>query len=177
MTSTGPTAGTATHDGRAARRAERRADRLDDPRFEGLRTRPARRRLVTGLVGLLVVEALLFLSLDVVGSGLGAVAVAVGVGVLIVSFVLLLGMLKASTRGVEELPRSVLDEREQQVRGEVYVRSYRIGFVALTLLLGAAWVWQLTGWPAGAGVLTAAVVVTFHVALVLPTLVAAWLSD
>lgn len=158
-------------------RAERRAARLDDARLDNLRTGPVRRRLVLALVGLLVVETALFLALGVVEPDTGLVTVLVGLGVVLVAFVVLLGALKASTRGVEELPREVLDEREQQVRGEVYARSYRIGMAALTALLGGVVLWAAAELPVGVGLLTAAVVVTFHVALLLPTLVAAWLAD
>ena len=158
-------------------RAQRRAARLDDPRLEGVRNRPVRRRLVVALVALLVVETGLFLAFGAVEPVPGLVAVLVGLAVVMFAFVLLLGTLKASTRGVEELPPAVLDEREAQVRGEVYARSYRIGMVALTVLLATATVWASVGLPVGVGLVTATVVVTFHVSLVLPTLVAAWLAD
>lgn len=161
----------------APSRAERRAARLDDPRFESVRNRPVRRRLVLALVGLLVIETALFLAFDVVEPVASLVAVLVSLLIVMGSFVLLLGMLKVSTRGVEELPRSVLDERERQVRGEVYAWAYRIGAAALTVLLAAAAVWASVGLPVGTGIVVATVVVTFHVLLVLPTMVAAWLAD
>lgn len=176
MTSTpapGPTAPAAP----GPDRAERRAARLDDPRFENLRNRPVRRRLVLGLLALLVVEAGVFLAMDHVSPVLGLVALLAALLVVLLAFVVLLGMLKASTRGVEELPRSVLDERERQVRGEVYARSYRIGVAGLTALLAATVLWGSADLPVTTGLLTAATVVTFHVAIVLPTLVAAWLAD
>lgn len=158
-------------------RAERRAAVLDDPRFERYRRRPVRRRLVLGLVALLVVEAALLLGFAAVESGTGAALVGAGVLVVLVGFVLLLGTLKASTRGVEELPARVLDEREVQVRGRVYATSYRIGFALLTALLAAVVLWATAGWPVTGTVVSAVAVVTFHVAIVLPTLVAAWQAD
>lgn len=168
-----------THDRTTGRpdRAERRAAVLDDPRFERFRDRPARRRLALGLVGLLVVETGLLLGFSVVASPTGAALVGVGLVVLLLAFVVLLGALKASTRGVEELPDRVLDEREVQVRGYVYATAYRIGLALLTALLAVVVIWDAAGWPVGTPVLSAVAVVTFHVALVLPTLVAAWQAD
>lgn len=158
-------------------REERRAARLDDPRFEHVRTRPVRRRLVLALVALLLVEAGVFAAFALLGSGGWAVLLSGVLLVLVVAFVLLLGTLKASTRGVEELPPSVLDEREVQVRGRVYATSYRLGLALLTALLAVVAVWAGAGWAVPAGAVPGVVVVTFHVALVLPTLVAAWLAD
>lgn len=158
-------------------REERRAARLDDPRFERFRTRPVRRRLVLALVALLVAEAALFVALALTSSLAWVVTFGGCFLVLVVAFVLLLGTLKASTRGVEELPPSVLDEREVQVRGRVYATSYRLGLALLTALLAVVAVWASAGWPVPSGAVPGVVVVTFHVALVLPTLVAAWLAD
>ena len=158
-------------------RAERRAARLDDPRFETMRNRPVRRRLVVALLGLLVLETALLLAFNVVEPGAALVGVLVSLVAVILAFVVLLGMLKASTRGVEELPTAVLDERETQVRGAVYARSYWIGAVGLTVLLAAVAAWFATGLPVGVGLATAVLVVTFHCVLVLPTLVAAWMAD
>ena len=158
MTSTSPTT-----------RSRRRAQRLDDPRFERFRTPTARRLLVAAMCGLLVVEAGLFVALEA-----APVPAAIGLAVVVVAFVFCLGTLKASTRGVEELPAEELDERQWQVRGEAYARSYRIGQGLLTVGLATVAVWLLADWPApGTGVVTAALVLPFHVALVLPTMVAA----
>ena len=150
-------------------RAERRAARLDDPRLDGVRTPRARRRLVVALVALLAVEAVLFAVVET-----APLVTAVGLALVLTAFVFCLGALKASTRGVEELPAEALDERQWQLRGEAYARSYRIGFALLTLELAVVSVWLGADWPTpGTGVLTAAVVLPFHVGLVLPTLVTA----
>ncbi|RKN38893.1 hypothetical protein [Micromonospora endolithica] len=152
---------------------ERRAARLDDPRFEKFRNPVARRRLAAGLIALLVVEAGLFLLMDV--SPVGA---AVGMAVVVVAFVLLLGALKASTRGVEELTGEVLDERQAQVRGEVYATAYKVGSGLLVLGLAVVLLWTQIDLPApGAGLVAGALVLPFHVAIVLPTLVAALRAD
>ena len=151
-------------------RTERRAALLDDPRFERYREPRTRRRMVAGMVGLLVVEAALFAVLPAAPVP-GVIALAV----LVLVFVVCLGALKASTRGVEELPAEALDERQWQLRGEAYALSYRIGAGLLTAALAVVALWLVLDWPApGEGVLVAAVVVPFHVALVLPTLVTAW---
>ncbi|WP_369136985.1 hypothetical protein [Modestobacter versicolor] len=154
-------------------RVQRRAERLDDPRFESLRTTRARRLLAAALCGLLVVEAALFVLVDT-----APVAAAIGLTLVVVAFVLCLGALKASTRGIEELPAEALDERQWQLRGEAYARAYRLGFGLLTLELAAVALWLVAGWAApDTGVLTAAVLLPFHVGLVLPTLVAAATRD
>lgn len=133
---------------------------------------------MAALTGLLVAEAAVFLAFDLVRPDSWQVsAVLVVLLVTVGAFVMLFGMLKASTRGVEELPREVLDERERQVKGDVYARSYGIGVTALTVLLAGVGLWGLLELPVTHGLLTATVVVTFHVALVLPTLVAAWSAD
>ncbi|MPQ98398.1 hypothetical protein GB931_10815 [Modestobacter sp. I12A-02628] len=150
-------------------RAERRAQLLDDPRFERYRNPRSRRWLAATLVGLLVAEALVLAVID-----RAPVPAVIALGVIVVAFVLCLGALKSTTRGVEELPGEVLDERQWQLRGEAYARSYRIGFGLLTAALAVVAVWLVADWPApGAGVVTAAVLLPFHVGLVLPTLVTA----
>ena len=151
-------------------RTQRRAQRLDDPRFESVRTPRARRRLVLAMAALLAVETALFTALES-----APVAGAVALAVVLVAFVFCLGALKASTRGVEELPAEALDERQWQVRGETYATSYRIGSGLLTAALAVVALWLALDWPApGTGVVIAALVLPFHVALVLPTMVAAW---
>ncbi|MCZ2836758.1 hypothetical protein [Modestobacter sp. VKM Ac-2985] len=151
-------------------RTQRRAARLDDPRFESTRTPRVRRRLVVAMCGLLVVEAGLFLIAE-----RAPVPFAVGMAVLLVAFTLCLGALKGSTRGVEELPAHALDERQWQLRGEAYARAYRIGFALLTLELAAVAVWLVADWPApGTNILLGAILLPFHIGIVLPTLVTAW---
>jgi hypothetical protein len=99
---------------------QRRAARLDDPAFEYLRNPRTRRRLAYGLIVLLVVEAATF----ALASVLPVVLFVAIVAVLACVMVMLLGALKASTRGIEELSPDVLDERQAQLRGEIFKRSY-----------------------------------------------------
>ncbi|OMQ14496.1 hypothetical protein A7K94_0216225 [Modestobacter sp. VKM Ac-2676] len=123
-------------------RAERRAQRLEDPRFEWARTPAARRRLVAAMVVLLVAETACLVALET-----APLAAVIAFGVIAVLFVFCLGSLKAGTSGVEELPAEVLDERQWQVRGEAYARAYRIGFGLLTALLALVALWLVLDWP------------------------------
>ncbi|MFK3983867.1 hypothetical protein ACI2K4_26235 [Micromonospora sp. NPDC050397] len=154
--------------------AERRARVLDDPRFERFRNPRSRRLLAAGLLGTLAVEAGLLLLLPQLPTwlsiGICALVVIGGVG--------FLGTLKAATRGLEELPEHALDERQAQVRGRVYAEAYRIGFALLTAGLATVALWGMIDLPTpGPGLVTAAIVVPFHLALVLPNLVAAFRAD
>jgi hypothetical protein len=159
-----------TDDLAAMTRADRRAARLDDPRMEGFRTPRARRALVVAMVALLAVETVAFVLIEVIPIGTVAI-----VAVVLLAFVFCLGALKASTRGIEELPPDVLDERQQQMRGIVYARAYKIGAGLLILALFAALIWtQVSTALPPAGVLVAAGVVGLHITIVLPTMVAAW---
>ncbi len=150
-------------------RTQRRARTLDDPRFERLRNPRARRRLVAAMVGLLAVELALCAALDV-----APLPAAAGLAVVLLVFVVLLGTLKATTRGVEELPEHALDERQAQLRGRAYARAYRIG--ATLVVAGAAltvlWVGADLPVP-GRGLLLGVLLLAVHIAIVLPTLVAA----
>lgn len=150
-------------------RHARRARRLDDPAFDRFRTPVARRALVFGLGGLMAAEAAL-----IVVAGSATILALIGLAVVLVLVVLCLGTLKATTRGVEELPAGVLDERQAAVRGEVYTRAYRVGMSVLTTELAVVLGWLMLHLPApGTGVVTAALVLTFQGGIVLPTVVAA----
>jgi len=99
---------------------ERRAARLDDPSMEKLRNPKARRALAAALIAVFVLEIAAFFTASLVPIG-----VFIGIMVVVIfAGVMLLGALKASTRGVEELSPDVLDERQAQLRGEIFTRSY-----------------------------------------------------
>jgi hypothetical protein len=155
-------------------RGARRAHLLDDPRFERYRNPPARRRLAAAMVAGLVGEGVLFAFLDELPNWLSIPAVAL----VLIAGVSCLGMLKASTRGVEELPEHALDERQAQLRGRVFVTAYRVGSGLFTagLVVLALWLTLDLPYPGGDTV-TGAFVVAFHLTLALPTLVAAFRSD
>lgn len=156
-------------------RHQRRAARLDDPAFERLREPRARRRLAGGVLGLLALEAAIFALAGFCVIPLWAFIV--GLVVFIGVFVFALGALKASTRGVEELPEEALDERQAQIRGRVYSRAYTLiswivfalfALVVLTFAFGGTLPMFLT--------LTIAVLGR-QVVIVAPTLVAALSHD
>lgn len=152
-------------------RHQRRAARLDDPSFERYRSPVARRRLSMLVLAVLVLEAAVFAL-----TGLGVFplwAFIVGLIVVIGVFVFAFGALKASTRGVEELPEEALDERQAQIRGRVYSRAYtlisRIAFVLFGLVvLTIAFGWQLPMF------LTLAIaMIAVQIVIIAPTWVAA----
>ncbi|MFB2557111.1 hypothetical protein [Herbiconiux liangxiaofengii] len=148
---------------------QRRAARLDDPTMEGLRNPRARRRLAAGLITLFAIEVAAFFTVHLM-----PLVVFIGIMVVvIIAGVLLLGALKASTRGVEELSPDVLDERQAQLRGEIFARSYwALGAASLiacilVVLMGQPW-WPLDG--VAAAVVPALLV---QVVVTLPTFVTA----
>ena len=148
---------------------QRRAARLDDPSMERLRTPRARRLLAAGLILVLVAEAVLIgtAALVPVGVFIG------GMLVLIVAMVFTLGGLKASTRGVEELSPDVLDERQAQLRGEIFTRSYWALATASLLACLATLAMSQPWWPLDdvAAVLVLALLV--QVIVTIPTFVTA----
>lgn len=158
-----------------ADRHQRRAAQLDDPIFEQYRSPVARRRLSALVVAILVLEAAVFAL-----TGLGVLplwAFITGLVVVIAAFVMAFGALKASTRGVEELPEEALDERQAQIRGRVYSRAYtlisRIAFALFALvLLTIAFGWQL---PMFLTLAIAAIAV--QIVVIAPTWVAALSHD
>lgn len=127
---------------------ERRAARLDDPAFEYLRTPQWRRRLAAILIVILALETAVFVTASLLPVPLFLIALSV----LVVALVFTLGALKASTRGIEELPPEALDERQAQIRGLVYSTSYTV----LAVVFGLAVLVMLAieqGWltvPSGA---------------------------
>ena len=154
---------------RSTARQERRAATLDDPSFEGLRTPRARRLLAAALVAVLALEAAMLLTVEIVPM---VVWIPVMV-ILVFALVMALGALKASTRGIEELSPEVLDERQNEIRGLVFARSYQVlsatSLVALLVLLAAGAGW----WDASPEALAAVVVIAFQLVITIPTLVTA----
>jgi hypothetical protein len=148
---------------------QRRAARLDDPSFENLRNPRARRRLAYSLIALLVVEAALF----AMASILNVVLFVAIVAVLAFVMVMLLGALKASTRGIEELSPDVLDERQTQLRGEIFKQSYWV-LAAASLLACALIAMMGQPWWALPDALSFTVIaLMLQVTVTIPTLVTA----
>ncbi|WP_193106774.1 hypothetical protein [Brachybacterium sp. FME24] len=158
-----------------AGKLERRAARLDDPMFEKYRSPRPRRRLAVAMIALLAVEAII-----VVLPGIGAIpiwAFLAAMAVLIIVFVVVLGMLKASTRGVEELPEEVLDERQAQIRGRVYSGAYRVVSVMAIVLAAFVLVTVAVGWAVPEFLAIGIAVVAYQLVIIAPTLVAALQHD
>jgi uncharacterized membrane protein len=148
---------------------QRRAARLDDPSMEYLRTPRARRLLAAGLVGVLVAEAALIVAAAVlpVGVFIG------GMVVLMVAMVFTLGGLKASTRGVEELSPDVLDERQAQIRGLVYAKSYRVLSVVFVITVVLMLLAQSPWWAAPFEAMVIIPVISWQLIITIPTFVTA----
>lgn len=148
---------------------QRRAARLDDPSMEYLRTPKARRLLAAGLVLVLVIEAVLIATaaLMPVGVFIG------GMVALMVVMVFTLGGLKASTRGVEELSPDVLDERQTQIRGQVYALSYRVLSVVFVITVVLMLVAQGSWWAAPFEVMVILPVISWQLIITIPTFVTA----
>jgi len=93
--------------------------------------------------------------------------------VLMIALVFTLGALKASTRGIEELPPEALDERQAQIRGLVYSTSY----TALSVVFGVAVVVMLAleqGWLAAPeGAVYIVPVLAVQLIVTIPTFVTA----
>lgn len=154
---------------RSTARQERRAATLDDPTFERLRSPQNRKRLAAALIAVLVLEAAMLLAVEVIPM---VVWIPVMV-VLVFALVMALGALKASTRGIEELSPDVLDERQNEVRGLVFARSYQVvsatSIVTTALLLTVAAGW----WDASPQALSAVAVIAVQLVITIPTLVTA----
>lgn len=148
---------------------ERRAARLDDPSMEKLRNPKARRALAAALICVFIVEIAAFFTV-----GLMPIGVFIGVMVVVIfAGVMLLGALKASTRGVEELSPEVLDERQAQLRGEIFSRSYwALATASLlaclaTVLMGQSW------WPLDEITAVLVLALLVQVIVIIPTFVTA----
>lgn len=160
----------------APTRAERRSARLNDPRFDRFRSTTARRRLVIAMAVMIALEGFVLALSGLLGGGpVPVVAASAGVLVLLVGFVLCLGTLKATTRGVEEIGPVQLDERQLQVRGVVYAQAYKIGSSLVCALLAAVASWSIIAetYPPSS-LIIGVMVVAWQLAIVLPTMVAAW---
>ena len=99
---------------------------MRDTRFDGMRTRRARRGIVAVMIVLLIAMPVAWLTLPALAAlgviGLAAVA---------------WWALRMSVRVVADLPDEYLDERQARVRDRAYVDSYR-WFAGLTLAAATA---------------------------------------
>jgi hypothetical protein len=134
---------------------------MNDPQFDWARPRSMRRRLVFAFVALLIATPLITWGLDNVFVLAG----------MLLPFVLVMGSLNASVRGLSELRSRDLDEREIAFRGHAYARLYWPGvFLGVAAGLGVA-----NLGVSEFGLLTgAAALSVFNLAMALPTLWLAW---
>lgn len=170
-----PHADRSTHEGPAVTqtlsRQERRAAALDDPRFENLRAQRPRRLLSATLLVIVALEAATFVLLNT--SVIPAAAFVAVMIVLVIGLVFTLGALKASTRGIEELSLDVLDERQTQIRGVIYARSYALLSWVLVAALAVLLVGQSDLWAASATLSYVVAAIVIQLVVSIPTLVTA----
>lgn len=103
---------------------------MRDTRWDRLRTRPARVRIVAVMIALLVAVPVAWLTLPALAA----------IGVLVVA-IAAWWALRMSVRVIADLPEEYLDERQARVRDRAYVDAYR-WFAGLTLLAATiALVW------------------------------------
>lgn len=133
---------------------------MNDPQFDWARPRSRRRQLVAAFVALLVLTPLLTWALDSVFV----------IAAMLVPYVLVMGSINASVRGLSELRPKDLDERENSFRAPVYAKLYWPGVV---LGVGAGHVLGNIG--ASDPIAIAAIGLSlFNLAFGLPTLWLAW---
>lgn len=156
-------------------RQQRRAERLDDPSFEKLRSPQARRRLSLAVLGVLALEAVVFALMGFEILPLWGFIAALAV--IIFALVMALGSLKASTRGVEELPENALDERQAQIRGRVYPRAYKLVSWIVYALFAVVVLASAFGWDLPEYLMVAVGALTMQIVIIAPTLVAALSHD
>lgn len=142
-----------------------RREIMNDPQFDWARNRPVRRRLAAGYVALTCAAAALF-GLGVQTGSLWYIG---GVILLLPVFVVLIGSINASVRGLTEIRTAELDEWQIARRDAMFRICW---WPALIILGAAAYTGALTGLPAGlkAGFAFGA----FFLVLCLPTAALAW---
>lgn len=106
---------------------------MSDTKLNFLRTRKARRLLVLGLLGMLVIEA----AFSLIPGILSPILVFVGALFILWGYL----ALRSSVRHVADAPDELLDERQIAARDRTYLHSYRIiaavavAFMAATSIL------------------------------------------
>lgn len=109
------------------------SDYIEGPRFDGLRGRDVRRRLVVSfyLVVLVIPPVAIWSGSDVSSLLLLAISMLIGMA------------LGIAVRGIADKPDGYLDERQLQLRNAAYFRAYWIcAVIAVASAAGMARVWQ-----------------------------------
>jgi hypothetical protein len=128
-------------------RLERRIAHYNDPSSDGLRTRAGRRRVVFEGLGL----ALLATALTVAFTALlqGYLNLVLSLPTTVGIWYLWVDRLRVTTRGLTELPPSVLDERQRIARALAFERSYRLVIVGFLIVPFLAFVDRFVGLDPG----------------------------
>ena len=133
---------------------------MNDPQFDWVRPQRMRRRMVVLFLALVIAQPIL---LEVTGSPFSLLLI-------LLPFILVMGSLNASIRGMTELRARDLDEREDKVRNTVYARLYWPG-----LALGMVAAFMMSTLENGGSLLPVGSGLSlFFVAIALPTLWLAW---
>ena len=147
-----------------------RVDLLNSSRMSWTRHRRTRRRLVLGYMLAVAAVTAVLAAAYTTGSPIWLIVIGSIASLLVTCY--FIASLNAATRGVVDLRRHHVDERQRQVRGLAYERAYRLtlwcaGGVALGLLVaGPRTLWG--PW------LPVAALATILLLMMLPTLVIAW---
>jgi hypothetical protein len=143
---------------------------LNDSRYNYLRTRKARRALVV-----------LFVVLLGLSIGTGFVSTDVGNYLLMASvagMILVYIMLRTSIRQIADAPDELIDERQQRIRDNAYLVSYRILAAGLSVPLVAFLLWaEWSDWNVEAftdSSMTGIVLAYMFLIATLPSAVIAW---
>ena len=133
---------------------------MNDPQFDWVRPRRMRRRMVMLFLALVIAQPILLVA---TGSPFSLLLI-------LLPFILVMGSLNASIRGMTELRARDLDEREDKVRNAAVARLYWPG-IALGMV--AAFMMS-TMEKDGSLLLVGSGLSVFFVAIALPTLWLAW---
>ncbi len=103
---------------------------MHDTRWDRLRTKRARVRIVAAMLAMLVAVPVAWVTLPALAA-LGVLAVAIAVW----------WVLRMSVRVIADLPEEYLDERQVRVRDRAYVDAYRwfAGFTLLAATILLVW--------------------------------------
>jgi uncharacterized BrkB/YihY/UPF0761 family membrane protein len=133
---------------------------MNNPQLDWVRPRRMRRRMVMLFLALVIAQPILLVA---TGSPFSLLLI-------LLPFILVMGSLNASIRGMTELRARDLDEREDKVRNTVYARLYWPG-----LALGMVAAFMMSTLENGGSLLPVGSGLSlFFVAIALPTLWLAW---
>ncbi|MFT3810443.1 MAG: hypothetical protein QM698_11040 [Micropepsaceae bacterium] len=142
-----------------------RRDIMNDPQFDWARNRTVRRRLCIAYVALTALGAVL-LGFGTTDRNIWLIA---GVALTLPVFILVIGSINASVRGLTDIRTAELDEWQIARRDAMFRLCW---WPALLILGSAGYVGAMTG--AAPGLKAALAFAAFFLAMYLPTLALAW---